>query len=246
MKSTTLFQRITIATILLSILFTSVPAVAANDADPNAETSFVLNQFRTRTLEDCVKLMNRRRPQAVTPEEKFILRKDGFELVTAETEVTDPDQLGDLYRQTQEVLRFHRRAGIVEYILFRHRDPILITKAGAFIAIASRALEIADNKEAKSGIIAHELSHEYFALEKYEALKSRDCKKLRVIELLCDAFATVTLISLKMDPDKYADALKKIIRNSRESEQLNDGNNGMPSLEARLQVISEIKKLYSH
>jgi Zn-dependent protease with chaperone function len=214
--------------------------------EPSEEISFVLNQFRNKSLEDCVKLMDRLRPQAVTPQEKTILRKNGFELVTPKTEITDPALIAELYQQTQKVLEFHHRAGIVEYILFKHEDPLFITKAGAFIAISNRALDLADNDHARSGIIAHELSHEYFAMQFLDAYQTHNCRKLRVIELLCDVFATITMIQLKMDPDRFAEALRKIVHNSKESEQLNDGNKEMPSLEARLRVISEIKKQFLH
>ena len=104
---------------------------------------------------------------------------------------------------------------------------------------------MANNDQARSGVIAHELSHEYFALQFLEAYQAHNCEKMRIIELLCDVFATITMIQLKMDPDRYAEALRKIVHNSKASEQLNDGNKEMPSLDARLQVISEIKKQFS-
>ena len=246
MKSRLLNQLI-IAAITAALLTQTLRAGDRTTAvtEPSVEISFVLNQFRNKSLDDCVKLIDRLRPQAVTPQEKIILRKDGFQLVTPKTEITDPALIAELYRQTQKVLEFHHRAGIVEYILFKHNDPLFITKAGAFIAISSHALELADNDQARSGVIAHELSHEYFALQFLAAYQAHNCEKMRIIELLCDVFATITMIQLKMDPDRYAEALRKIVHNSKASEQLNDGNKEMPSLDARLQVISEIKKQFS-
>jgi hypothetical protein len=120
-----------------------------------------------------------------------------------------------------------------------------MTKAGAFIAISNRVLKIAKDDDALSGIIAHELSHEYFAMQYLQARNARDYEKLRIIELMCDALTTITMLKLEMNPNKYSDALEKIIRNSKASEQLNDGTREMPSLQARLHVISEIKKHFS-
>jgi Zn-dependent protease with chaperone function len=120
-----------------------------------------------------------------------------------------------------------------------------MTKAGAFIAISNRVLKIAKDDDALSGIIAHELSHEYFAMQYLQARNARDYEKLRIIELMCDALTTITMLKLEMNPNKYSDALEKIIRNSKASEQLNDGTREMPSLQARLHVISEIKKQFS-
>ena len=153
--------------------------------------------------------MDRLRPKALTAEEKKILKAYGFDLINKDTEINDPALLDELYRKTQNVLEFHHRTGIVEYLLFKNRDPVLMTKAGAFIAISNRALKIAKDDEALSGIIAHELSHEYFAMQYLQARNAHDCEKLRIIELMCDALGTITMLKLKMNPDKYSDCIRK-------------------------------------
>ena len=246
MKNTTFFKRfILVATVVCLQSTTALSHKSDPNPEPNVEVAFVVNQFHNKTLADCVVMMDRLRPQAVTAQEKIALRADGFDLVN-KTEINDPALLKALYRRTQKVLEFHHRAGIVEYLLFKNSDPILTTKPGAFISISSRALEKAQNDDALGGIIAHELSHELLAMQFLNAYTTHNCEKLRIIELLCDVFATITMIELKMNPDKFAEALKNIVHNSKAAEQLNDGTKGMPSLEARLQTISEIKKLFSH
>jgi len=245
MKSTRLSARIIVATLTLCMLLAGPVFTATRLSEPNVETNFVLNQFRAKTLADCLTAMDHLRPQAVTTDEKSILKQSGFDLVTSKNTINDPIQLAELYRQTQDVLKFHHRAGIVEYVYFKQTIPLIETKAGAFIAFSDRLWELGQDKEGRSGIVAHELSHEYFALQFLRAYQAHDCEKLRVIELECDAFATITLIALKMNPDRYAEALQKIVHSSKESEKLNDGNNGTPALSARLQVISEIKKQFS-
>ncbi len=247
MKSRGLFNSSILAAIALCLLssITGFPRAHAPTFEATTETTFVLNQFRDKTLDDCVQFMDRLRPQALSAEEKKILKAYGFDLINKDTEINDPVFLRELYTKTQKVLEFHHRAGVVEYLLFKNRDPVLMTKAGAYIAISNRALEIAEDKDALSGIIAHELSHEYFALQYLEARNSHNCEMLRIIELMCDALATITMLHLKMNPDKYSDALRKIIGNSKASEQLNDGTREMPSLQARLHVVSEIKKQFS-
>jgi hypothetical protein len=246
MKNTTLFNRFILVAAVVCLLSA---AAFPHDNDlkpaPNLEVAFVVNQFHNKTLADCVVMMDRLRPQAVTAQEKVALRSEGFDLVN-KTEINDPALLQELYRRTQRVLEFHHRAGIVEYLLFKNSDPVLITKPGAFIAISSRALELAQSDDALNGVIAHELSHELLAMQFLDAYTTHNCEKLRIIELLCDVFATITMIELKMNPDKFADALKDIVHNSKGAEELNDGTKGMPSLEARLQTIAEIKKLFSH
>ena len=247
MKSTAPFRHSILAAIAICLLssITGLPHGHTPTFEETSETTFVLSQFHDKTLEDCVQYMDRLRPQALTAEEKKILKAYGFDLINKDTEIDDPAFLNELYQKTQPVLEFHHRAGIVEYLLFKNRDPVLMTKAGAFIAISNRALKIAKDDAAFSGIIAHELSHEYFAMQYLQARNARDYEKLRIIELMCDALTTITMLKLEMNPNKYSDALEKIIRNSKASEQLNNGTREMPSLQARLHVISEIKKQFS-
>jgi len=246
MKSISLFRRSILVAIAIC-LFSPITVLPRDNPPPsggNPETIFVLNQFRDKTLDDCVQYMHRLRPKALTSEEKAILKAYGFDLINKDTEIDNPTLLDELYRKTQNVLEFHHRAGIVEYLLFKNRDPVLMTKAGAFIAISNRALKIAKDDEALSGIVAHELSHEYFAMQFLHAHNSRDYKTLRIIEMMCDALAVITLIKLEMNPDKYSAALEKIIRNSEAAEQLNNGSREMPSLRSRLHVIAEIRKQF--
>jgi len=247
MKSTRLIQ-LSIAAAIAVCLLASITGLSYEHTTPfeeTAETKFVLNQFRGKTLDECVQYMDRLRPKALTAEEKQILKAYGFDLINNHTAINDQALLNELYRETQKVLEFHHRAGIVEYLLFKNRDPVLMTKAGAFIAISNRALKLVKDDEALSGIIAHELSHEYFALQYLNALNAHDYKKLRIIELMCDALCTITMLKLQMNPDKYSDALRKIILNSKASEQLNDGAREMPSLQSRLHVIAQIRNQFS-
>ena len=151
-----------------------------------------------------------------------------------------------MFQHTKSMMKLHNQARIFEYLLFKKYEPIVITKFGAYIAISSRLLKLVKEGEGRAGIMSHELSHEYFQIKFIEALNSRDCATLRKIELFCDVLAAVTMIKLKMNPDNYAEALQKIVHNSKESEELNDGTQSMPSLDARLKVISAIKKQFSH
>jgi Zn-dependent protease with chaperone function len=175
MKSTGLFKRSLLAAIAVCLL-SSIPGLPHGYTpafEENTETTFVLSQFRDKTLDECVQYMDRLRPKALTAEEKQILNAYGFDLINKDTEINNPTFLNDLYQKTQKVLQFHHRAGVVEYLLFKNSDPVLMTKAGAFIAISNRALKIAKNEEALSGIIAHELSHEYFAMQYLQARNGR-------------------------------------------------------------------------
>lgn len=240
-----------VATSLLIALITTPASPARHSNGPvlsseeAAAVADVVTQFKNHSLSDCVALMDRLRPEAVSKEDKLALKAAGFPLVDSNTEITNSLVLKELYKRTQSVLEFHHRAGIVEFIAFRNSDPVLMSKPGAFIAISTRAIELTKNDDALSGVTAHELSHEYFAMQFLDAYNTHNLEKHRKIELLCDAFATVTLIKLKKDPQQYAVALSAIVHNSQSSERLNDGTHEMPTLEARLQVISQVQQLFT-
>src|SRR5689334_12681241 len=182
MNSTSLFRCSIVAAIVLCLLssLNGFPHAHTPALEETTETTFVLNQFRDKTLNDCVQYMDRLRPKALTADEKKILKAYGFDLITKQTEINDPALLDELYQKTKRVLEFHHRAGIVEYLLFKNHDPVLMTKAGAFIAISNRALKVVKEDEGLSGIIAHELSHEYFAMQFLEARNAGDYQKLRI------------------------------------------------------------------
>jgi hypothetical protein len=58
--------------------------------------------------------------------------------------------------------------------------------------------------------VAHEIGHEY-VWQQYEAAKTRkDAKRLRELELICDAIAVATLTSLDIAPERLQSATEKV------------------------------------
>lgn len=247
MKPTNPTKRILIAVVLAPLLISVISTQTFSKGKPPSNdvkaAILILQQFEQKKLSDCVSLLDILRPAAVDPQHKKLLKEAGFPLVDTTTEITDPKTLASIYARTRRVLQFHQREGIIEYVVFRNNHPVVMTKAGAYIAIATKTLQLAQTDGALAGIVAHELSHEYVALDFYNARQRQDFAKMRELELLCDAYAVITLVHLGMNPDEYANVLTKIINNSPESQGLNNGANGTPTLEARLTVITQLKTI---
>lgn len=92
--------------------------------------------------------------------------------------------------------------------------------------------------------MAHELAHEYVAMDLLQATQSGNLGRIRELELFCDAVAAVVLLDLKLDPGAYARALRRIANHSKESAKLNNGENSHPAVHARLRLISDISALF--
>src|SRR5215216_816664 len=124
MNSTSLFRHSILAAIAVCLLssITELPSGHTLAFEETTEATFVLSQFRDKTLDDCVQYMDRLRPKALTADEKKTLKAYGFDLINKDTEINDPALLDELYQKTQKVLKFHHRAGIVEYLLFKNHD----------------------------------------------------------------------------------------------------------------------------
>jgi hypothetical protein len=114
------------------------------------------------------------------------------------------------------------------------------------LARQSRSLDLTAGVELLTAeelqaLVAHEIGHEY-VWQKYASAKTRgDAKRLRELELVCDAIAVATLTILGLPPDRLETATEKIFRYNRErfGMALNQAN--YPSLKQRGQLIKRLK-----
>ena len=85
------------------------------------------------------------------------------------------------------------------------RSIILISKS-AFILLDAEELQ---------AVVAHEIAHEYFTGDYESASRTRDHRRLKDLELLCDAIAIVTIHRLGMNPARLLAAVEKITRHNQ-------------------------------
>jgi Zn-dependent protease with chaperone function len=231
-----------IAIALLLMLSSGMPSASAQNQKQNeiarAESGFTGKSFGEINL-----LLAAMRPAPVSGADKSLLMRD-LPLVADSNKVEGQHQLGRLYARLDPVLKLCGRYGVVDLIVFRNSQPIVYSKPGVVLVISTEVLKIVGNDDAAlAGIVAHELAHEYVALQMLGAIRSRDLSKIRELELFCDAVAVVVLLDLGLDPTHYAKALQRIATHSQAATILNDGSNSHPEIEARLKVISDISDL---
>src|SRR5262249_15266491 len=146
------------------------------------------------------------RPNPVSNSDKALLLKDLPPLVV-ENRVTDTRELCQLSARLAATLNLYHRDHIVELIIIRHGEPIVITKPGVVVVLSTEILKIVGSDDAALvGIVAHELAHEYVALEFLEATQSKNQSRMRELELFCDAVAVIVLLEFGLDPAHYAKA----------------------------------------
>ena len=69
------------------------------------------------------------------------------------------------------------------------------------LLISETALTLVEADELQA-LVAHEIGHEYLWTDSERASRLGDHSRLKELELLCDAFAIVTLQGLGMDPSR--------------------------------------------
>jgi len=231
------------ALVLLMVLSFGVSAVFAQD-QKEIEISRAESGFTGKSLAEINLALARMRPEPVSQSDRVILTSS-LPFLTDRNRVEDTRQLALLYARIEKTLRFCQRYGVVDLILFRHPEPIVYSRAGVVLAISTEVLKIIGNDDAAlAGIVAHELAHEYVALQMLSAIRSGNLSGIRELELFCDAVAVVVLLDLGLDPANYSRALKRIARHSKAATVLNDGSSTHPAIELRLQVISDISNIF--
>jgi hypothetical protein len=94
--------------------------------------------------------------------------------------------------------------------------------ARAVIFVSEAALTLLDADELQASL-AHEMAHGYVWTERERALELGDHKRLKDLELVCDAIAIVTLHGLGMDVSRLMSGIEKTTRFNRK--RLGTANN---------------------
>ena len=87
--------------------------------------------------------------------------------------------------------------------------------ARSVILVSKAALTLLDADELQASL-AHEMGHGYVWTERERAFQRGDHKRLKDLELVCDAIAIVTLHGLGMDVSRLMSGIEKTSRFNRE------------------------------
>ena len=215
---------------------------AAQDQKQN-EIARVESVFTGRSLSEINLALAAMLPEAVSQTDKSVLMRE-LPLVNAHNRVEGGQKLIRLYARVETTLKLYKRHGIVDLVIFRDSRPIVYSKPGVVLVISTEVLKIVGSDDAAlSGVVAHELAHEYVAMQMLSAIRAGDLSKIRELELFCDAVAVVVLLDLGLDPAHYGKALKRIATHSQAAAALNDGSDSHPAIAARLKIISDVSDL---
>jgi hypothetical protein len=137
------------------------------------------------------------------------------------------------------VLRAQSRKGVYEVRIITVPQAWTGVYARSVLLISLPALVLLTSEELQA-LVAHEIGHEY-VWQQYESAKTRkDAKRLRELELVCDAIAIATLRRIGVAPERLESASEKVFSYNRErlGVALNDDN--YPSVRERTQFIKKM------
>ena len=109
------------------------------------------------------------------------------------------------------ILSVYERRSVVEVKVAHLPYACMAFYQRSVLIIAEDTLRILRAEELQA-LAAHELAHEYFWEEYYQAKGRQDSRRLRKIELLCDGIAIITLHNLGMNPASLLSGVTRINR----------------------------------
>jgi len=139
------------------------------------------------------------------------------------------------------VLRAQSRQGVYEVRIITVPQAWTGLYARSVLLISMPALVLLTSEELQA-LVAHEIGHEY-VWQQYESAKTRkDAKRLRELELVCDAIAIATLRRIGVAPERLESASEKVFSYNRErlGVALNDDN--YPSVRERTHLIKKMTR----
>lgn len=236
-----LLKTLLIAALAFGLLAPARAGACSNGRADEEMVVQIVSIVGTRTVDEFFDYLDRFRPAPVSPEDRRKLLED-VPLVTPQTRVADESRVRKLKSRLRPVLALHRRIHVAEILIFRDENPILLTKAGTLFAFSTTFLKLAEKTDsALVGSTAHEIAHEYVAVEMLKAVKGKDAARVRQLELFCDAVAVASLVALGVETAGYRNLLIATTNFSPEAARLNNGHGQMPALATRLKLIDGVE-----
>jgi hypothetical protein len=146
---------------------------------------------------------------------------------------------GAKLRALQRVLRLHAREGVYEIKIVDLPYAATALYGRAVVLISYHALRLL-NAEELQAVMAHEIGHEYVWQEYAAARLGEDSRRLRELELTCDAVAVLTLSRLGISPDRLISAVETIEWFNKERFGKADNENNYPNLTLRRDRIKKM------
>ncbi|QQS45942.1 MAG: hypothetical protein IPM66_18775 [Acidobacteriota bacterium] len=107
------------------------------------------------------------------------------------------------------ILQFHNRQNSVEIKVVEFDYAFVKLQGRAVMLISHKALNTLSAEQLQA-LVAHELAHEYFWRDYFDAKVRNEYSIMRMIELLCDGVAIITLEGLNLDSRSLNSGLAKL------------------------------------
>jgi hypothetical protein len=148
------------------------------------------------------------RPESVSRRQKALI----LEALPSDGEITNLDDGGrQKLAAIKQLLQATDRESVYEVKVTDVAYARIVVFERSIILISKSAFMLLDAEELEA-LAAHEIGHEYFIADYESALRTGDHRRLKDLELLCDAIAIVTAYRLGMNPARLLGAVEKITR----------------------------------
>ena len=149
-----------------------------------------------------------RRPPSLSPGAKARILAG----LPSEGEITNLDDAGrHKLAALKQLLQATDRASVYEVKVIDVAYARIGVFARSVILISRSAFMLLDAEELQA-LAAHEIGHEYFTADYENAIRTGDHRRIKDLELLCDAIAILTAHRLGMNPARLLGAVEKITR----------------------------------
>ena len=108
------------------------------------------------------------------------------------------------------------------------------------LLISETALSLVEADELQA-LVAHEIGHEYLRTDYDRASRLGDQSRLEEVELLCDAFAIVTLQGLGMNPSRLITGIERIMHYNEQLFGTAYNQSGYPTLFERREFARAVR-----
>lgn len=115
----------------------------------------------------------------------------------------------------RRVLQAHARDGVYDVRVVDVASARVGLYGRAVLLITKPALDLLSGEELQ-GVVAHEVGHEYLWDDWQSATQQSDGRRLREIELICDAVGALTLARIGVPPERLTAGLGRLAAYNRE------------------------------
>jgi hypothetical protein len=154
--------------------------------------------------------------------------------------IPTPDEVKHL-ASLQPVLAFHDRLEAVTIKVIDRPRAEAGLYARSILLLSRPAVNVLSVGQLQ-GIVAHEIAHDFFWDDYYNARKRTDRLALQGIELKCDGIAALTMLALRLDPKGVASGLGALARYNEALAPINTTN--YPDSRERVQFICDVLALF--